>query len=318
MAIRLPCPQQARNRHWRLRAAFSLAILCTAARSGRAADHPDYTVRAHAEEVRVTFSVLDQHQHAVPNLRASDFVVVDKDYIVRNFQSFKPADWKNVDLAVLVDTSGSMTPRFRQEIAQAIELLRGSDTIPKENISVFSFRNLAPTAVCAGNCLTEAALRLPQLSADGQTPLYDSISFAADALARQGDAQTQKILILFSDGEDTISRNSLQQAVTDVMRSGIQAYAIDLSPSPGFSHGSTVLKKLAQTTGGRYLQAKEGVSPALRAILDAFHTSYTVTYRLPSQDHGFHTIQIFPTHNVNLQFRSRSGYFYPDSNQEEQ
>jgi hypothetical protein len=37
-----------------------------------------------------------------------------------------------------------------------------------------------------------------------------------------------------------------------------------------------------------------------------------VTYHLPNHSSGFHQVRILPTHNLNLQFRSRSGYYFPD------
>jgi hypothetical protein len=38
----------------------------------------------------------------------------------------------------------------------------------------------------------------------------------------------------------------------------------------------------------------------------------SVSYRLPSRAAGFHTVRILPTHNLDLKFRSRSGYYDPN------
>ena len=57
-----------------------------------AGDPPEYTYRTNAIEVRLNFSAMDQNNHGVATLQASDFAVVDKQIIVRNFQSFTRSD----------------------------------------------------------------------------------------------------------------------------------------------------------------------------------------------------------------------------------
>jgi hypothetical protein len=66
---------------------------------------------------------MDQNNRGVATLQASDFAVVDKDVIVRNFQSFTRTDWTKLQIAILVDGSESVRPRFRQEIADILELM---------------------------------------------------------------------------------------------------------------------------------------------------------------------------------------------------
>lgn len=44
--------------------------------------------RTTVSEVQLSFSALDQNNHGVATLQASDLAVVDQSYIVRHFQSF--------------------------------------------------------------------------------------------------------------------------------------------------------------------------------------------------------------------------------------
>ena len=68
-------------------------------------DRPEFTYRTNTTEVRLNFSAMDQNNHGVATLQANDFAVVDKDVIVRNFQSFTRSDWTKLEIAILVDTS---------------------------------------------------------------------------------------------------------------------------------------------------------------------------------------------------------------------
>ena len=149
-----------------------------------AGDPPEYTYRTNVNEVRLTFAAMDQNNHGVATLQASDFAVVDKDIIVRTFQSFTRSDWTKLEIAIVVDGSESVTPRFRREMADVLELVSQTAGVPDENLSIFSFHASQPALLCARDCrATHAADTLPAGHAGGLTPLFDTIAFAADYLA---------------------------------------------------------------------------------------------------------------------------------------
>ncbi len=291
---------------------LALLLFCGGTFPRLAGDPVDFVYRAKVAEVRLNFSATDQNNHGVATLQASDFAVVDKDFIVRNFQSFTRSDWTRLEIGILVDASQSVTPRFRHEMADLLELVSETAGVPDENLSVFTFHGIEPALLCGGDCrASHAADRLPAAGAGGLTPLFDTIVFATKFLSDHGDANAARVLIVFSDGDDTISRTSLGDALEASLRNQVQLYCIDLKRHRGFSQGTAVLRRLAQATGGHYFPPAEAAS-ALNVILEGFHANYTVGYHMPSQAFGFHTVRILPTHNLKLQFRSRSGYYYPN------
>jgi VWFA-related protein len=305
MATLLSC-----RRHWPL---LMLLVFCTGISAGVAGDRPEFTYRASANEVRLTFSATDQNDHGVATLQPSDFAVVDKGFIVRNFESFSRSDWTKIDVALLLDSSQSVAPHFNQEVAGILEIMTQTSGIPDENLSMFSFKAQNPALLCFGDCrASHASEGLPARPSGSMTPLFDTVVFSSDFLAHHGDADAEKVLILFSDGLDTISRNSLGDAIDVATMSEVQIYAIDLNPSSTYSAGTAVLRKLAGKTGGRYFAARDGTAAALNALLEDFKASYTISYQIPGHIPGFHEVWILPTQNRNLQFRSRSGYYYPN------
>jgi VWFA-related protein len=303
MAIPLSC-------RWPL---ASLAVLCAGLSPAAGGDKPEFTYRTNPTEVRLIFSAIDQNDHGVATLQASDFAVVDKGFIVRNFQSFNRSDWTKLEIAILVDASGSVSPRFRRETADVLELISQTTGVPEENLSIFSFNGLRPAQVCAGDCrITHAADRLPETLAGGLTPLFDTVAFATSFLGRRGDIEAERVLIVFSDGDDTISQTSIGNAIDVALKNDVSIYCVDLNQSRSASQGAAVLYSLSGATGGRYFAPGKSATEALDSILEGFRGSYTVSYRLPTRARGFHEIRVLPTHNTKLQFRARSGYYYPN------
>jgi VWFA-related protein len=276
------------------------------------ADPPDLTYRTHTNEVRLTFSVTDQNNHGVATLQPSDFAVVDTEFIVRNFQSFTHSDSTQLEIGILVDGSQSIALRFRREASDLLDLVAQTAGIPEKNLSIFSFTGSQPKLLCAADCRTSHTAEQVPPPVAGLTPLFDTIVYASDFLSQHADGDAQKILIVLSDGQDTVSRNSLKDATDHALQHSVQIYCIDLNRAAS-SQGSTVLYHLAATTGGRSFAGADAASRAMNVILEDFKASYVITYKLPGSRSGFHSLRILPTHNSNLQFRSRSGYYFPDN-----
>ena len=276
----------------------------------------DLTLRSSVSEVRVTFSTTDQNNRVMATIQPSDFAVVDQDLVVREFRSFTRSEDTRLEVAILVDLSGSITPQFRQELSNVVQLILQDDGVPDESFSVISFRDLKPKVVCDGNCRAlNAVAPFAAVASGGQTPLYDSVVFASHMLARRNDLHTRKIVILFSDGADTISLKSFTDALDTALADDVAIYSVDLSnPSHG-SPGTQVLRSFAVSTGGRYFPLQAGAAKVLDAVLEDFHATYTVAYKLPSQAAGFHLVRILPTHNPSLQFHCRRGYYYPGNSE---
>ena len=278
-----------------------------------APDPAEITFHSNAAEVRVTFSTTDQNNRVIATVQPSDFAIVDQDLVVRDFRSFTRSEYTRMDVAVLVDASGSITGQFRQELAHVVELIAQSEGVPDEAFSVVSFRDLKPALVCDGNCRSmNASGNFPSLASGGQTPLYDSIVFASRMLGGRSDLHTRKVLILFSDGADTISLKSFSDAIDSTLANDVAIYTVDISDAPHVHPGTLVLRSLAASTGGRYFTVESGSAKVLDAILEDFHAAYTVAYKLPSHAAGFHQLRILPTHNLSLQFHCRRGYYYAD------
>jgi VWFA-related protein len=297
---------------------------------------PAATFRTSTAEVHITFSTTDQNDRVMATVQPSDFAIVDRDLVVREFRSFTRSEYTRMKIALLVDSSGSVTPQFRKEVASVLQVISETSGVPEEDVSVISFRDLKPAVVCAGNCRTlnenqnknqnvnqnanyasdpNANPVFLTMKNGGLTPLYDSAVFASRFLAKQRDdaksdgGRVRRILILFSDGVDTISLSSFSDVVQEALLDDIIIYTVGVGRSQSFN-GVQVLRSLALKTGGRYFPIEAGSSKITDAILEDFHATYTVAYKLPYYTAGFHEVRILPTHNLGLQFHCRLGYYF--------
>jgi len=313
-------PRTFPNRHF-LPAAL-LALIVWSAIGYRASAQTDdlrpaATFRTSTAEVRITFSTTDQNDRVMATVQPSDFAIVDRDLVVREFRSFTRSEYTRLNIALLVDSSGSVTPQFQQEVANVLHVIGEISGVPEGDVSVISFRDLKPAVVCAGNCRTSDTLAKFFAAKDGGlTPLYDSTVFASRYLANRHDeangdtGRARRILIVFSDGLDTISLKSFPDVVQEALRDEITIYAVDVSRSHG-SRGTQVLRSFALKTGGRYFPIEAGSAKITDAILEDFRATYIVAYKLPKYTTGFHEVRILPTRNLGLQFHCRLGYYYP-------
>jgi hypothetical protein len=144
----------------------------------------------------------------------------------------------------------------------------------------------------------------------GATPLFDALKKAANLLHARAQPDVWRVIVLFSDGDDTISVASLKEALGAILASEAQVYAVDNRVSARPSNGTAILQKIATDSGGRYLRNNDGGVNVLNNVIGDLHSARVVTYALPAADADFHSIRIRPTHNLKLQFHCRSGYYH--------
>ena len=280
-------------------------------------DDPLTKYRIDTSEVRISFFATDEHNHPVENLGKDDFAIVDGEMVVRDFRSLVRASDTAVDLVLLVDDSESIAPRF-QEVQQDILKLISSDALSaNDRVTVVTFAGMRPTIFCVHDCGAPAnRQRLLATKAEGSTPLFDAVNYTADLVASQRVTTerthaARQIVILFSDGHDTISMASYHDALQAMIASGALLYAVNTDRSQdSSSQGSRALRQMAESTGGRSFELPGHTVDLLQSVLADLHASYIVTYQLPNRNAGFHSLRILPKHNLNLHFHCRKGYNY--------
>ena len=294
---------------WSLAVLLALFPCFLSARVG--SDNPEITYRTGTSEVRVTFFATDQNNRLVETIDKNDFAIVDGDRIVRDFRSLTRSDETKLDIVVLVDASESVAPRFPAVAEQVLRLI--AQNHPGDDLSIISFSGLRPSVLCRADCSNISITnQIRSLNPAGSTPLFDSIAFTAQYVADRHAPGVRQALILFSDGNDTISRASARQALDALTQTGALLYTVNPNKSSRDLKGTLALQEMADATGGRSFSAQDDAAQVLEAVLADLRASYVVTYPLPSRAAGFHSLRILPKHNLNLRFHCRRGYFYDE------
>lgn len=280
--------------------------------AGSGNDPPDTTYHRIVSEVRVTLFATDENNRPVESLGKDDFAIVDGDMVVREFRSLTRSDETALDVLILLDTSESVSPDFQSTMNDVLQLA-SQKWMADDQFSILSFSGLQSFILCTRNCRSFAAVqKLLALKAEGATPLFDALAFGAHFIASRRTPGVRPVLILFSDGNDTISKTSPLNALHEIVASSALLYAIDMNLPGSASRGSLLLRRLAAAAGGRYIASREAASDVLQVALEDLRNSYVVTYRPPRPVIGFHALRILPKHNLNLRFHCRNGYYYGD------
>jgi len=274
-------------------------------------DIPQTAYRTGTSEVRVTFFATDENNRLVDAIHEDDFAVVDGDMVVRDFRSLTRSNETKIDVVLLVDASESVAPKFHAIADQVIRMI--SHNKPGDDLSIITFSGLRPAVICAADCSdTASQAKIRSLNPAGATPLFDSLAFSARYMADRHTPGVRQVLILLSDGSDTISGNSARQALNAVIGTGALLYTVNPNKTSDNLRASLALQQMAESTGGRGFSAHEDAADILQTALADLHASYVVTYPLPSHEAGFHSLRILPKHNLNLRFHCRRGYFYDE------
>lgn len=269
----------------------------------------NFAYRSTVSEVRLVFFAAENN-HAVENLRKDDFAVVDDERVIRDFRSFTRSAATKLDLIVLIDSSDSVLPYFRQETEDVLQLISQSSMSPEDNLSVLSFSGVEVRSVCSGDCRRSFTFdQVASRPSGGSTPLFDAVEVAENFLTQRRQPDVWPAIILFSDGDDTVSKSSFHETSEKVVASGAPVYAIDVGRAGQPSSGTAILQRIAEDSGGRFFRNGEGAVEIFNAVMHDLHSARIVTYLAPVSGSDFHSIHILATRNLNLQFRCRQGYY---------
>ncbi len=203
---------------------------------------------------------------------------------------------EDLELVLVMDTSGSMDGAPMAAAKQAaVSFL---ERLPEDvDVSVLGFGSEPVLAAGFSADRTEAVSAVSTLEANGETALYDAL-VAGSELFSEGN-ETRRALILLSDGGDTVSSASFDDAATALQGAGLDFYAVALE---GSEFDITPLNGLTDITEGQMAAAEdpEALAGIYESLASQLINRYRVSYR--SQAHGPTTINLsFASGNETLQ-----------------
>lgn len=278
--------------------------------SSEGEDQGRFVFKKQVQEVVLHATVVDQDGNLVTYLDRNAFTVFQNGQ-PEQITSFRREDVP-VEIGVVVDNSGSMRDK-RDKVAQAVmNLVQVSN--PEDQVFVVNFNQTAylDQDFTSNGHLLDAALH--QVSTRGTTALYDAV-VASDFHLRDNSKLQKKALLVVTDGEDNMSRETLQDTIRKLQsKNGPTVYAIGLSDRGMTRSAREALQRLASSTGGMsyFPRTLEEVNDITRTIAHDIRSQYTLTYNPGGTvGKGYQQITVDargPAHKK-LTVRTRPGYY---------
>lgn len=167
----------------------------------------DYeVVRVTSNLVVVPVSVTDATGQPVLGLKVPDFRLEEEGRAQEIAQIGDP-EQTPLDIAILLDVSGSVNARFDFEKEAAARFLK-QVLKPEDRATVFAIDQTPRLEQARDTAERSATTLLSILPVKGATAFYDSVIEAAKYLAQNTPAQRRRVVVVISDGEDNYSNRT--------------------------------------------------------------------------------------------------------------
>ena len=235
------------------------------------------TVDVHLVELPTTVTSSGRRRLGLPQ---SAFRVYDE---AKRVDIAKFEEVKNLPLSIgiAVDNSASMEPRIASAQKAAADFLKTTmRTGDKAFVVAFDStpRVLQPWSAQSAELFTALA----KMQARDQTALYDAIVYS---LYNFTGVRGQRALIIVTDGKDTSSRFTYEQALEYAHRSGVPVYAIGIGIRDLDLSTRNNLSRIAAETGGDafFIDPTTNLSEAYAEIADQLRSQYIIGFYPPEK-----------------------------------
>jgi Ca-activated chloride channel homolog len=266
-----------------LLAAFSLDIV---------AQQP--TFRSGTQLVSLFVTVTDLQRRLVPDLLQEDFEVLDngKPQPIVFFDN----QTQPITVVVMLDTSGSMTGAIKFLRLAAEQFLMRLHPEDRGMVGAFNDKVEFGSAEFTSD-RDDLIAAMKELDYGNGTRLFDGVAASLDQL---DGVSGRRVILLFSDGEDTSSKAGQGSVIERARNEEVMVYSIGLE-SEYFNGARMVrgkpdgaLRKIADETGGGYFELDKtaDLAPTFTRVAQELHSQYVVGFTPQLLDNKVHKLAV--------------------------
>lgn len=263
-----------------------------------------------------TVTVVNRAGETIPDLGADDFEVRE-DGVAQQVTYFTTGDQEDavpLHIGLLFDTSESMEKDLAFSRNAAIRFLK---TFPKAvDFTLVEFSDDVRAARFSQSEFARLVERIRTNKAKGRTSLYDAVTvYLGSAFGQAG----RKVLVIFTDGDDTSSSRRWDETVRLLRASDVTVYPMGFMSNRGSGRLAlqSKLMEIARLTGGRavFPGSMKELDPMYATIAEEIKGQYVLGY-VPTnvaRDGKWRKVEIKVKRPASerLLLRTREGYFAP-------
>ncbi|HTC48004.1 MAG TPA: VWA domain-containing protein [Candidatus Aquilonibacter sp.] len=283
--------------------------------TGQSSQDSGNTLKVDVKLVNVYVAVTNAQGGPVRGLQKENFAIQEdgRDQAISVFDKESAVP---LSIALAVDTS--LSTRHDLPLEQASAKRFAKDILrPVDALAVFGFNETVLQSTSYTSDLKRIDDGIDHIRLGAATALFDAVYLASRSLGRR---QGRKVLVLITDGGDTVSKIDYKEAVRAAEEAESTVYSIIVVPiesSAGRETGGEhALIQLSEDTGGKYYYATSmsQLDDAFHEISDELRTQYLLAY-YPSQrlsNSPFRRIQVNvsgPAEAATYRVRHRAGYY---------
>jgi Ca-activated chloride channel homolog len=277
---------------------------------------PVVTFPLNVNLVNVFVTVTDAHGAPIGGLTKDNFILKE-DGQEQKIKVFDKESALPLSIAMGIDTSLSTRSNLPLEQAAAKRFAHAIMR-PVDALAVYGFSETVRDSTLGYTAnLKHIDESIEHIRLGAATALYDAIYIASRDLDRR---KGRKVIVLITDGGDTISKVDYKEALRATEEAEAIVYSIIIVPiesSAGRETGGEhALIQISEDTGGKYYYANTTaeLDEAFRKISDELRTQYLLAY-YPSQHTSFSEFRsievkvIGSADAASYRVRHRAGYY---------
>ncbi len=277
-------------------------------------------LRVNTRLVNVAVNVVDQHGALIGGLEQDQFRVLE-DGQPQKIAIFERESGTPLSMVLALDTSESMS-RDDKLARDAAKRFAKTMLRPQDEMAVEEFSDTVSEIVPFTNDVKRVERGLGSLDYGPSTALYDAVYLSAQRLEdAKRDATRRRVIVLVTDGGDTVKGSTYAQAMEQVQRAGAMVYCLIIVPIYADAGrnvgGEHALIQMTEDSGGRYYYVNDpkDLQRALDKVSDDLRSQYVVGYYAPQGKPGgerLRSIKVEMTQRemaAMYSLRYRTGYY---------
>lgn len=240
-------------------------------------------------EVKLQLSAINKKGEPITTLQRSDvrLLVNGKE---QEITALLPQPDQALSLAVLIDTSNSMSPLIKAVKDAAVTLVNSVIRPGLDKAAVVTINTRPELKLNLTDDKAQLKAQIQALTVvRGSSAIYDAIAVTSDKVLSGSDAKAKRVILVLSDGQDTDSRIHYKDAVRVALQNKVAVFFMDLKTTGFFGVGpgqlatreDRFLTEIAEATGGRTLvvESFRDLDAKLEVVRRYWRSSWILRFR---------------------------------------